>query len=336
MRKELVWASIIGISLGLIIAFGVWRMSSSFKSKNPAALVSPTPSPIPGEFKITLDKPENGDVLTENSVSVSGITKALTWITVSGENGDYILQADEQGVFTQNTDLIGGVNQIKVTAFDENANESIEKVLVVYSSSFQVKSNIDFGTGSTTSGETDIRQKVAQKVADALNRPKAYIGVITDITDSTVQIKTMESEIKQISVASDTISVVNAKGATSKQVKLTDLAIGDFIVAMGYINSNSVLSAQRILVVNPITEPTYGSTFGQVVAVTKKSITVREVKSQKEAEVAPTSKTSIISFSKDKIAKISLTGIKENERVIYVTNQVGNSPQTRSIFKLDI
>jgi hypothetical protein len=331
MRKELVWVAAVGISFGLIIAFGVYRINASIKSKLPQTQSSPKPKETVSEFKITLSKPENGDVLTQGSVTVSGITKALTWITVSGEAGDYIIQSDEKGVFSQEVGLTSGINQIKLTAFDPQGAKSIEKVLVVYSSAFQEKS---FATPApqTASDESGVRDKVAQKVAEALNKPKAFVGVVTDITDSTIQIKSLESEIKQISTADDGVTVVNSKGTTSKIVKLTDIAIGDFIVAMGYVNSNSVLLAQRILITNPISEPKINASLGKVTEVTKKVLTVASLKDSQSSEVSPDSKTAFQLFISGKAEKSKLSDITQGDLIIYVSAAGEKSETIRSIF----
>lgn len=312
MRKEIVWAGIIGVSFGLIITFGTYRINSFF-NKSKAISTEATPSPKDNqEFKITLDKPENDDVVTQNSVTVSGITKPLIWITVSGEDDDYILQAGDNGVFTQNVNLIPGVNQIKITAFDPEGNESIEKVLVIYSSSFQLKTT----ETDTATGDADIRQKVEAKVEAAMNKPKAYIGIVTDITDSTIQIKT--NEIKQVS-ANDKDTTVVKTGATNKIVKLSDIAIGDFIVAMGYINTSSVLSAQRILITDPVTEPKIASTMGKVTEISKKTLTVADIKDKQSEVVTPGS-------------KIKFANIKVEDVVIYVIDSSSDTPKVRTIF----
>lgn len=330
VRKELIWAGIIGISVGLIIAFGAWRISST-NSKPPETNSSPTPAPNIKEFKITLDKPGQNDVVTESSVTVSGITKSLAWLTVSGEKGDYIIQAGNDGVFTQDVDLASGVNQIKITAFDPKGAQSIEKVVVVYSAVFQEKT-VPTPTPSDTSTESAIRAKVQEKVAEALNKPKAYIGVVTDIADSTIQIKTTESEIKQISVAGDGIAVVNVKGTNNKAVKLTDIAIGDFIVAMGYVNSKSVLSAQRILITDPVTESKVEAGIGKVTETTKKSITVEALTDNQTLVVTPGAKTDIERFEPDKLTPAKLATIGPGDLVIYVTDSSGDTPVVRAVF----
>jgi hypothetical protein len=147
---------------------------------------------------------------------------------------------------------------------------------------------------------------VEEKVKEALNRPKAYLGTVTDISDSTIQIKSSESQIRQVSVKDDSVSVIKS-GTVNKAVKLSDIAIGDFIVAMGYINSNTVLNAQRILITNPVTEPKVSATFGKLIDIDKKTATSKSVK-----------------------AKLKI--IKDDDQIIFVT--VGDTTTTtiRSVF----
>lgn len=330
MRKEFIWAGVIGILFGLVIGFGAWRISATNK-KPQAASPTPTPSSFVSEFKITLDKPEDEDVVTESAVAVSGITKALSWITVSGEKGDYITQSDERGVFAQDVDLVGGVNQIKVTAFDPTGAQSVQKVLVVYSSSFEI-SAVPTPTPGDNSTESAIRTKVQQKVAQAMNKPKAYLGVVTDIADSTIQLKAGAGEIRQVSTDNEDVAVVNTKGTNSKAVKLTDIAIGDFIVAMGYINSSSVLSAQRILITNPVVESGTESFYGKATEISKKSITVVSLKGGKTATITPGTKTPIEEYDQGKFAATKSTAISTDDVLIYVADSGSETPTVRAIF----
>ncbi len=330
MRKELIWAGVIGIVFGLIIGFGTWRVRSSLKPK----LVSrPTPTPQSvGQFKIVLDKPADNDVVIMSPVTVSGLTRPLTWLIFSGENGDYIIQSDQGGLFSQDVELVPGVNQIKITSIDSIGNQTSEKVLVVYSSSFQPASNSS-ATGNATEG-ADTTQVVAEKVANALNQPKAYIGTVTDIADSTIQIKTINSQIEQIAIGGDEISVVNTKGTTNKILKLTDIAIGDFIVAMGYVNSKSVLSAQRILVTNPVITPTIDISVTHFTGLSKSTLNATTVKGEQKMSFTPNKKTNIASFQNGKTKVIKLTDINDNDIVIAVVDNVGDPPLIRSIFDL--
>ena len=131
MRKEVLFAILAGLSLGLVIAFGVWRANIALSPKNPdQSEASPTPKP---EFAITLASPSDLDVFTENPVTLSGITKANAFVAVSTEEEDYTTQADTKGSFEIEVELIGGVNQIVMTAFDEKGSEVTQKLLLVFS-----------------------------------------------------------------------------------------------------------------------------------------------------------------------------------------------------------
>ena len=333
MQKELVWAGVIGIVFGLVIAFGAWRINSSIY-KSPKSIVQETPAPDnqTSEFKITLNKPSDNDVVTLTPITVEGITKPLTWIVVSGEKGDYIIQSDEKGIFSQDTELEAGINQIKITAFDPKGLTSVQKVLVVFSSAFQTNTPVTTTNDSSTS--SDITKKVAEKVAAALNQPKAYIGVVTDISDGTIQIKTPESQIEQVSITGSSVSVINNKGTNNKAVKLADIAIGDFIVAMGYVNGNQVLKSQRILIIDPITDNGIIAVFGKVSALTKKNVTIADVKTGQSSIVTPTTTTSIKTYIPGKIKASTFAAIKENDLVISVTDSSGTTPLVRTIFNL--
>ncbi|MCX6705375.1 MAG: hypothetical protein NT162_03525 [Candidatus Woesebacteria bacterium] len=335
MRKELVWVAIIGISFGLIIAFGVWRINSSLnKSKPGGPLATPSSVNPEAEFKITLNTPENDSVVTVTPVTVSGITKPLTWMVVSGETGDYILQSDEKGIFNQDVGLSPGVNQIKFTAFDSTGTQSVQKVLVVYSSAFQLNTSTLSTPNDAATGDAAIREKVAQKVAAAMNQPKAYLGVVTDITSSTIQIKSPEAQIEQISIGNDGIAVVNTTGTVNKTVKLTDIAIGDFITAMGYVDGNRVLVGQRILITDPVEDPALSVSMGKVTKTSTKALTVSDVKNGETGTLTPSKNTVIASFANGKTNTIKISGVKVDNLVIYVTDASGTTSFIRSVFSI--
>lgn len=316
MRKEILWAIIAGIIFGLVVAYGAYRINTKIKDQK--IISSPTPkSQISNEFKITLNQPENEDVVTESKITIEGITKPQSFIIVSGENEDYITQTGNNGVFQKEINLVAGVNTIRITAYDTSGGQSVEKVLVVYSSSFEKRGDLT-GNKETTESASTIREKVQAKVDELLYRPKAYLGIVTDIAETNIQIKTKNGEIRQVSAQDEKISIIKDDGKTSKIVNLTDIAIGDFIVAMGYINGNKVLSAQRILITPNIVEPqieVVSTTFGEL-----------------PEELVPTSKTLIYSYKDNASTKIRLTDLEDQSNVIYISLEINSKPTLRTIF----
>lgn len=335
MRKELIWVVIIGIFFGLAIAFGVWRINSTITKTNPDFPGTIPSSQNPGnELKITLNSPENNNVVRTSPVTVSGITRPLTWTVVSGEMGDYILQSDENGLFAQDVELTPGINRIILTAFDTGGSQSVQKVIVVYSSAFQPVTVVPTTSSDNATGDAAIREKVAQKVAAAMSQPKAYLGLVTDITSTTIQTKTPESQIEQIAIGDEKISVINTKGTNNKAVKLTDIAIGDFIVAMGYVNGNQVLQAQRILITDPLENSGLVVSIGKVSNVSKNSFTVSDIKSGENSLISPTKNTSLLSFANGKTTTIKIASIKTEGMVIYTTDTSITPPFVRTIFDI--
>ena len=336
MRKEVIWAIVAGIALGLVVAFGVWRINSTVTSNKKVVEVQVTPSPTPQgptEFKIVIDKPNSNDVFTEEVVTVSGVTKPNLWVTISGQEDDYITQSDATGAFAQEVGLDSGLNQLKITAVDETGKQTSEKVNVIYSSSFEPRVPATSPPGSTSTESSEIRQKVAEDLANTLNRPKAYIGVVTDITESTIEIKTTTSDIQQISVSETTASVVNMVGTTDKQVKPTDIAIGDFIVVMGYVGSNSVLGAQRILITEPFVDNKINVSLAKVVSTTKKTINVTNLSDSTEGVLTPDSKSVLKSFKEGEISSLKLTGILADDKILYFsTTDAKGVTQIRTLF----
>ncbi len=330
MRKELVWAGAIGILFGLVIAFGAWRLRSSIIQKDVSPAPTESPMPAVGRAKILINKPNNLSVVTESPTNISGITNALTWVIISTDDSDYLTQSQNDGSFALDVDLSPGLNHIKATSVNAQGELSSQDILAVYSSSFKES----FATPEVSTEASEIEKSVALKMAQTANPPKSYIGTITDITDSTIQIKSTDSQIQQISTETDDISVVNTKGTSNKTIKITDIAIGDFIIAMGYVDGNEVLDAQRILVADSPVKSEINISMQKVESVSKKTLTVSPVGGGDSSTVTPDKNTSIQVFSDGKIKNAKITDISESDLVITVSDVTGSPTLCRSIFGL--
>lgn len=315
MRKELVWAGIIGISFGLIIGFGTWRVHRSMTLKEKEIQPTPLPQSAVEQFKISVLKPNDFDVITENPVAISGITKPSTLVIVSTDDEDYIGKSNEDGSFKINVDLISGVNNIKVTALNSQGNSTSQKILAVYSASFEPITL----EGGTTKGS-----------------PKSYIGTITDISDSTIQIESANSQIQQIATDKYDISVANTTGTTSKVVKLADVAIGDFIIAMGYTDGNHVLDATRIVIANEPSQPQINTSLVKVTGLSKKSFDATPFDNGEPTTITPGKNSWIASYSDNDTNTIKFSDIDVDDALIVVSDVTGSPPIIRSLLKTEI
>lgn len=308
MRKEVVYALIAGSILGIIIAFGIWRANSAFKSEQNTT--SQTPSPESNSLKsgITLAKPDNLSVVSSDAVTITGIASPNSWVVISSETKDYFVKPEADGSFSVDLKLGGGINRLMAFGINSAGEVSWAALTLVVSTEF--KTPTVSASPKEASGESEIRDKVIKRVQEALTNPKAEIGTVTDIAAGTLQIKTESGEIKQISAKDDLTGV-----------KFTDIAIGDFIVAMGYSNGNEVLEAKRILISKAPAQITVVPAMGTVVKIDKKTLTLK-INEEKEVFLTFPKK-----WQGPEINKISL-----NNQLIAVGKQTENDFQVRSVF----
>lgn len=343
MRKEIFFAIASGILFGLIIAFAIWRANTSIKpvgvkdTKMEVVETTPTPS-----FGVTIAKPEQNEVVTKTPAFISGVTKPNAIVVFSGETSDYLVYSDANGSFSENVGLLGGANEILVSSFDNQGAEVQEKLLLVYSSEFELPEEktgdqAEAEEKMSTESSNEIREKVQEKINQAQFQPRAYIGTVTDISESTLQINKFTSakpqeagsEIQQVSVNKDAVFIQTGK--TAKTVKLSDLAIGDFIIAMGLKNGNAVLEASRILITNAIVPASRKAVFGLVKEAKKDSLIINLKQTGDEQTVKQAEKGFVFLVKDGKMTKIKFSDIDEEDTLMAV-GITKNYFEARTIF----
>lgn len=154
MKKEVLAAIFVGLSMGLIITFGVYRVKSSITEKPIAEFIqdiektNATATPT----LLALHNPEDGSIQLEKELTVTGTTIADTFVVVFVNDSDYISTSDPSGNFTVKVTLEEGVNTIRVHIIDENSSSVVEERLVVVSDAFE-KLEAQQATASATLDE---------------------------------------------------------------------------------------------------------------------------------------------------------------------------------------
>jgi hypothetical protein len=241
MRKEVVFAIIAGISLGLLFAFGSWKVAQIIKKKNLnqniTSQINELPKSIKNTIAFSVDYPENNSTLGTNLVKITGSNTPSLPVIISTPTKDHLTKADLNGKFEAEVALSTAINSIIITNFDEN-----KKLNLIY-------------------------------WKNEIVNPKSYIGTITDITDKTVQIRSRSGEIQQAKIEEDAKIYNSLKD--NQEIKQQDLAIGDFIIAIGDINGNKVLKAQIIITAIDFKEENnLEFTKGKFVKATSKDMTI--------------------------------------------------------------
>lgn len=304
MKKEVSLAILAGGTLGLIIAFAAWKGNSLLKIKkgDTETGISQTSTPaktnIPqNEPKTKIIQPDNLDVLTTTPIIISGITNPQNFIVLSTASNDVITTASDSGTFTASLDLDGGVNQIKIFSFNQDASSTNSNLNLVYSSQFTPK--------------------------DSSQKPTSYIGTITDITTSTIQIKNDTGDVQQIQTTSDA-AFIDTRGKTIKNLKLNEIAIGDYIAAMGYKDANNILSSSRIIVIDALKDLKIKAFMGQVTDVQNAKITVKNSKTNESVDITPNTSLQITGASR-------FSQIKVNDKIITIGEFKDNTIDARTI-----
>ncbi len=141
MKKEILIAIIIGFVLGLVITFGIWTANKSLKegtstqsSQITENETNITPSPQAEEkLPLTIIFPENNALVNQEKLEIVGKTSPKAMVAIVYEEGEKIIEADEKGDFTMEITLVGGGNEINISAFDSQNNEASKVLNIVYS-----------------------------------------------------------------------------------------------------------------------------------------------------------------------------------------------------------
>lgn len=124
MRKEVIFAVIIGIILGGVILYGINLANNSASPKDEASQnsnnsESKSPEKNNTTHQILISTPQNNSVTTEESISLKGSAKPGANIAIISENDDILTATDSKSNFSSTISLISGENRITVTAVDD-------------------------------------------------------------------------------------------------------------------------------------------------------------------------------------------------------------------------
>jgi hypothetical protein len=311
MRKELIFAIIFGIFIGLIVAFGLLRINGVMKKnsggdQNRVSEVGGEQNSVgnqTGSNSITLLKPIDHQVSGSKTIAFSGVTRGESYIIATGGTYDFISQSRKDGTFDFEYEIEPSFNSLNVYSISGDNQRSNTSLELVYSS-------------EATQKETDdnIDEKVENKLENVQNMAEFFQGTITDITDGGVQIKTKEGEIKQISYTSGSTSFAKI-GKTTTKITITDIALGDYIIALGYKEDNGLLNAFRILVTQPASSEDIKIFFGTVLKKNKTDMVVSE-KNSGEIDIEIDNNTKTYKGVTSNPEKVRFADIKEDNLVI--------------------
>jgi hypothetical protein len=164
MKKEVVFAIFIGLSLGLVVTYGVYRARTSFLngrlgSGSTQTNASPAPS---AHNSLTLLSPEDESVQSDKGTQITGTTDPDALVVIFINTQSQVTTADKSGNFSIQADLTPGANVITVRTIDEDGNTAEEQRTVIMTSvSFEETATPSASLSASASAKITTKPKTA-------------------------------------------------------------------------------------------------------------------------------------------------------------------------------
>lgn len=178
-------------------------------------------------------------------------------------------------------------------------------------------------TNTASESASEIRKKAQEKILslkEASNR-RAFWGELKEINNSTLLLENPKGE-RRIKTDEETEFF---SGKT--EIKSTDLEIGNFIIALGYLDENNTLSAKRIISVKTAPKPAIKRyvAYGIVsdISEDEEILAINHNKKDVTYEVAVNDKTVITKKVAGKIKKIAFVDIEDQDRLVAIGTKKG-------------
>lgn len=179
-------------------------------------------------------------------------------------------------------------------------------------------------TPSPAEEEEEISPEIKEKVQERIeaiqetgSRKAGYFGTLSDVSNSTLTIESEKGE-RKIRTDEDT-DLIGKKG---QMIDLEDLEIEDFIIALGYIETDGLLLAKRVSILEEEPEPAEPreAVYGEVADISsvEEVISLAHPKGETTYEIEITSKTTIEKKSGEKTEEIDFDEIEIGDRLAAV------------------
>lgn len=138
MRKEVIFAVLVGALLGVTLIIGIKRLNTGV-STNPETAdhnlgSEEVDQTSPEKIFLAISKPLEKEVLTQSPSIISGVSLANSWIVLISEDEEQITKTDQNGEFNFEKDLTGGINKFRLTAFDGDGNKISKDLTLIFTS----------------------------------------------------------------------------------------------------------------------------------------------------------------------------------------------------------
>ncbi len=158
MKKEVFIAIFIGLLLGVIITYGVYRARVSIEPTPDQNVINASASPLPDTSPLTslsITSPEDEIIQSTPGITVTGTTQPDSFVVILVNDDPTITTADQSGGFSVESELETGSNVIAIHSIDEDGNSVVEERTVVYTTQSLEETQPEATQSATTNEEND-------------------------------------------------------------------------------------------------------------------------------------------------------------------------------------
>lgn len=149
MRKEILLAIFVGITLGLMITFGIYQNSENAKTgenNTTDQLINnqvSTNSAVVQDPELVINSPEEDLFTNEKELIVAGSATPNSFVVILVNDVESISNTDESGNFSLKVQLNLGGNLIEINSINEDGKKVSKQRTVIYENQEEQKEEDD-------------------------------------------------------------------------------------------------------------------------------------------------------------------------------------------------
>lgn len=183
------------------------------------------------------------------------------------------------------------------------------------------QSTTEEATPSSVISPQEVKEKIKQRLQDVVeekmenvkgviekrlqSKAFAYVGSLKSINDDFLIVETKEGE-KKAKVASDSAIIFVKQGASKKNIKLKEAEIGQFTIAMGFMDKEEIINAKRVIFSPMPTVVKRKVIFGKVTEIDVNKLQVKSNGEEVRFSIDSSTDFKIKGLNKPKVADIQI------------------------------
>ncbi len=137
MKKEIFFAVLLGLSLGLIVTYGVYRATQADTQNQIDDITQTGDDDQNSQINATIanliiSTPKDEAIVDTKTIQVAGNTSSNAFVIIYVGETPYVTTADQTGAFSVSVELSENSNVIGIHSLTEDGDETVVEVTVTY------------------------------------------------------------------------------------------------------------------------------------------------------------------------------------------------------------